>query len=358
MAKHIKVLIVDDSPLTRLLYTELLNSDSDIEVVGEASNPIEAEERIKQLKPNVITLDVKMPKMDGISFLEKMMKEKPMPVVMVSALTQKGAMATIKSLELGAVDYVSKPLERQKEEGLLALKDDLIRKVRIASQAKVRGVYKPKPNILKAPPVSLDTEKLIAIGASTGGVEALGRILSRIPNNFPPILIVQHMPKRFTESFANRLNTFCEIKVQEAADGMRIYSGNAYIAPGGKQFRVVRNKSGQYFCKIEGDERVSGHCPSVDVMFDSVADVTGGKGIGIILTGMGKDGAEGLLKMRSKGAMTIAQDEQSSVVYGMPKAAVMAKAVDIEVPLENIAEEILYCLTHPKIKDLGQENIY
>lgn len=355
MVKHIKVMIVDDSPLTRLLYTELLNSDTDIEVIGEAANPLEADEKIKQLKPSVITLDVKMPHMDGISFLEKLMKEHPMPVVMVSALTQKGAMATIKSLELGAVDYVSKPLERQKEEGLMALKDDLIRKVRIASQAKIRGIYKPQANVLKAPPISLDTEKLIAIGASTGGVEALGRILSRIPNNFPPIAIVQHMPKRFTESFAKRLNSFCEIRVQEAANGQRVYSGNAYIAPGGKQMRIAQDKGG-YYCIIEDGDRVSGHCPSVDVLFNSVADTVGRKAIGILLTGMGRDGADGLLKMHGLGATTIAQNEESCVVYGMPKAAVIAKAVDIEAPLEQIAQEILYCLTHPKAKDMEQEN--
>ena len=356
MAKHIKVLIVDDSPLTRLLYTELLNSDTDIEVIGEASNAMEAEERIKALKPTVVTLDVKMPKVDGLAFLEKLMKENPMPVVMVSALTQKGAMATIKALELGAIDYVSKPLQRQKEEGLMALKDDLIRKVRIASQAKVRGTVTTNPDTVKAPPIGLDTHKIVAIGASTGGVEALGKILSRIPTNFPPILIVQHMPKRFTESFAKRLNTLCEIKVHEAKDGQRIFSGNAYIAPGGLQLRIANDDNGDYYCKVEEGERVSGHCPSVDVLFDSVAEEVEEHAIGVILTGMGKDGSNGMLKMKQNGAQTIGQSEDSCVVYGMPKAAVNNNAVDTEVHLDDVAQEIVNCLiARRNKKDDSQE---
>lgn len=344
-SRKIKVLIVDDSALTRLLYTELLNSDSAIEVIGEAGDPYEAREKIKELNPDVLTLDIKMPKMDGISFLEKIMELRPMPVVMVSALTQKGASETIRCLELGAVDYVSKPLVKQNEEGLLELRSKLISKVKVASVAHVRNPGSGKPPLLKAPPISLNTEKVVAIGASTGGVEALGRILCRLPKNFPPILIVQHMPKFFTASFAKRLNSFCSIKVHEAEDGMRIHSGNAYIAPGGQHLQIARDRQG-YICRVKDGERVNGHVPSVDILFDSIANVVGSKAVGALLTGMGKDGAQGMLKLKKHGGKTIAQDEESCVVYGMPKAAMALKAVDVEAPLDYIAEEILIQISH------------
>lgn len=344
-SRKIKVLIVDDSALTRLLYTELLNSDPAIEVVGEASDPYEAREKIKELSPDVLTLDIKMPKMDGLSFLEKIMELRPMPVIMVSALTQKGATETIKCLELGAVDYVSKPLVKQSEEGLMDLRNKLVSKVKIASVAQVRNPGTGKPALLKAPPISLNTDKVVAIGASTGGVEALGRVLCRLPKNFPPILIVQHMPKFFTGSFAKRLNSFCEIMVHEAEDGMRITSGNAYIAPGGQHLQIASDRQG-YVCRVIDGEKVSGHAPSVDVLFESVANVVGSKAVGALLTGMGKDGAQGMLKLKKYGAKTIAQDEESCVVYGMPRAAMELKAVDVEAPLDFIAEEILIHICH------------
>lgn len=343
--RKIKVLIVDDSALTRLLYTELLNSDPAIEVIGEASDPYEARDKIRDLNPDVLTLDIKMPKMDGISFLEKVMELRPMPIVMVSALTQKGASETIRCLELGAVDYVSKPLVKQSEEGLMELRNKLVNKVKIASVAHVRNPGSAKPPLLKAPPISLNTEKVVAIGASTGGVEALGRILCRLPKNFPPILIVQHMPKFFTGSFAKRLSSFCEIDVHEAEEGMRIASGNAYIAPGGQHLQIARDREG-YVCKVKEGDKISGHAPSVDVLFESVAKVVGSKAVGALLTGMGKDGAEGMLKLKKHGAKTIAQDEESCVVYGMPKAAMALKAVDVEAPLDYIAEEILIHICH------------
>jgi len=341
MAQKIKVLIVDDSAVIREVFTELLSSDPSIIVIGTATDPYDAREKIKKLLPDVITLDIEMPHMDGISFLEKIMMLRPMPVIMASTLTQKGAEATIRALELGAVDYISKPVHEQSPETLAKLKSELIVKVKIAASAKIQSRTVTAPtNILPFTPNLKSSQKIIAIGSSTGGVEALRELLVRIPANCPPIIITQHMPEHFTESFAKRLNTLCQPTVQEITNNQQIFPGNIYIAPGGLQFELVRSSS-KLICKLYHGETVSGHCPSVDVMFGSVASIMKDKAIGVILTGMGKDGANGLLQMRQAGAYTIGQNEETCIVYGMPKVAKQLGAVIIEKPLSQIAEEIL-----------------
>ncbi len=340
--KKIKLLIVDDSALIRELFTRLLSTEEDIEVLDTAIDPMDAREKIKRLNPDVITLDIEMPKMDGLSFLEKIMALRPMPVIMVSTLTQKGASSTIKALELGAVDYVSKPLGEQTEGVLEALKQELAGKIRAAAGAKVRQhsrVQQAKPNILGFNPHS-SCKKIIAIGSSTGGVEALRDIFLTLPANCPPIVMTQHMPEQFTASFAARLNSLSAVEVAEATEGAKLKTGHAYLAPGGRHLSVIK-KGAEYFCKIEDGANVSGHKPSVDVLFKSVAETIGADAIGIILTGMGKDGAEGMLKMHEKGAYTIGQNQASCVVYGMPKAAFNIGAVDIELPLNEIAAHML-----------------
>jgi two-component system chemotaxis response regulator CheB len=349
MSKTIKVLIVDDSSVIRQMFSAILSEDPDIEVVGVAVDPYDAREKIKLLNPDVITLDIEMPKMDGLTFLEKIMTLRPMPVVMVSTLTQKGADSTIRALEIGAVDYVAKPLENDAENNFSLLRAELLTKVKSAGLAKVRAYN--KSSIDNATIINIPTEKiirrnLIAIGASTGGVEALREVLCRMPINSPPIVVVQHMPPKFTASFANRLNNICLVTVQEASDGQEIMPGNVYIAEGGKHLRV--NKHGKkYICSVKEGESVSGHCPSVDVMFASISENVGGDVVGVILTGMGKDGAAGMLKMKNAGAVNIGQNQETCVVYGMPKEAKANGAVDIEVPLIEISEAIIkLCLEY------------
>ena len=347
MKKKTRVLIVDDSALIRNLFTELLSADPDIDVIGTAHDPYDAREKIKQLNPDVITLDVEMPKMDGISFLEKIMTLRPMPVVMVSSLTQKGAETTLRALEIGAVDYISKPATQQTRNSLSALKDDLIIKVKTAAGARVRSNQHTSANhnvdeskILSFTPTSAANRRLIAIGSSTGGVEALREVITVLPQNSPPIVITQHMPETFTASFAARLNKICALTVQEARDSQKIAPGNVYIAPGGKHFEVV-TRGNDYVCKISDGPLVSGHRPSVDVLFRSVKNAVGNLAIGVLLTGMGKDGAAGLLEMKNSGAFTIGQNEATCVVYGMPKAAKTINAVMTELPLGKIPEEML-----------------
>ena len=342
--KKITVLIVDDSALIRKIFTEILSEHPQIEVIGTASDPLEAREKIKQLNPDVLTLDIEMPKMDGISFLEKIMALRPMPVIMVSTLTQKGAEATIRALEIGAVDYLAKPVSNHNHDTLGALKDELTSKVINAASAHFRSkIIAQSSTIIKFTPPISGNKKIIAIGASTGGVEALRDLFVRLPANCPPIVITQHMPEHFTKSFAARLDNISQLRVEEASNHARLKDGHAYIAPGGLHLKILR-LGADFVCKLEDSQSVSGHKPSVDVLFNSVAEAVGERAVGVILTGMGKDGAEGMLAMKKAGSYNIGQDEASCVVYGMPKVAYILGGVDIQAPLNKIAETMLrYC---------------
>jgi two-component system, chemotaxis family, protein-glutamate methylesterase/glutaminase len=347
----IKVLIVDDSALIRALLKEIINQESDMEVVGVASDPIIAREKIRALQPDVITLDIEMPRMDGLEFLEKLMRLHPLPVIMISTHTLEGSAATLRALELGAVDFIAKPKVdiQNKLETYARLITD---KIRIAAQANVHPLHgsstskpdvspkKVKPLAKKAPHKTKEHEKLIVIGASTGGTEAIKEILIRMPIDCPPILVVQHMPEGFTKSYAARLDTLSDIAVNEAVHGERIVAGHAYLAPGGSHFSIVRSGK-QYICQISDDEPVNYHRPSVDVLFNSVAAVVKDNAIGVILTGMGKDGAAGLKLLHDLGCKTYAQDKASCVVFGMPKEAIERGAVDEVLPLAEMAESIL-----------------
>ncbi|WP_428645125.1 protein-glutamate methylesterase/protein-glutamine glutaminase [Roseibium sp.] len=338
----VRVLIVDDSALIRKMLTEMLSRDPDIEVIGTAQDPYVAREKIKSLNPDVITLDIEMPKMDGIEFLKKIMKLRPMPVLMVSSLTQQGADATLHALEIGAVDYVAKPTQ-DLQHGLAEKCEEITSKVKAAAAARVQSRPGGKPariQRLSSAPGYRSTETVVAIGASTGGVEALTNVLTVLPPDSPAILVTQHMPASFTRSFARRLDGICAINVTEARDGVRVLPGHAYLAPGDQQLQLSRSGA-NYICRIGGQERVSGHCPSVDVLFRSVADCAGNNAIGVILTGMGKDGAKGLLAMRQAGARTLGQNEASSVVYGMPRVAQEIGAVEEQLSLSQIPRRIL-----------------
>jgi len=344
MAK-IRVLIIDDSALMRLLLTELLSQDPDIQVVGTAQDPYVAREKIKALNPDVLTLDVEMPRMDGLTFLEKLMAGHPMPVIMVSSLTEQGCQTTLRALELGAVDFITKPKIDLKE-GMEEIAQDLIAKIKVAAQSKVTrkavGSTGRSPAAVHALSAAMikTTDTIIAIGASTGGTEALKQVLEVLPSNTPPILVTQHMPERFTKTFADRLNSLCRISVKEAEDGDSVLPGHALIAPG--NFHMTLTRSGaRYTVRLNQDSPVNRHRPSVDVMFGSVAKFAGGNSIGVILTGMGGDGAKALLEMKRGGAFTIAQDEASCVVFGMPKEAIKLGAVDKVLPLTEIPAAIL-----------------
>lgn len=340
--KKIAVLIVDDSAFVRQVLSEILSSDPSIVVVGAAPDPMVAREMIKTLNPDVVTLDIEMPRMDGLAFLEKIMTLRPMPVIMISSLTQKGADAALRALEMGAVDFVAKPMIGLTE-GFAALRDEIIAKVKAAAGARVRTVSREKAVYAPFSPgvAYSSSEKLIAVGASTGGVEALQEFLTSFPPDSPAILVTQHMPALFTASFANRLNQCCAVSVRQATDGERVLPGHVYIAPGGLHLELARNGA-NYVCRLHEQPAVSGHRPSVDVLFRSVAKAAGANSVGIILTGMGKDGAAGLLEMRAAGASTIGQDEASCVVYGMPKAAHDCGATEIELPLSKISRQVLH----------------
>jgi two-component system chemotaxis response regulator CheB len=333
------VLVVDDSAVMRQLLTTLLSDDPEIEVVGTAADPHIARERIKALNPDVITLDVEMPHMDGLTFLRKIMTLRPTPVVMVSTLTQAGAEVTLEALEVGAVDFVAKPtVDLANAKSALAV--ELQAKVKTAARTRV-GVRRnlpaprtPRERIIRP------TEKIVAIGASTGGVEALKIVLMGLPADCPPILVTQHMPPRFTAAFAERLNRECPMKVSEATHDEPIEPGHVYIAPGSHHLELARH-SGHHICQISDGPPVSSHRPSVDVLLRSVAKVAGKKAVGVILTGMGKDGAEGLLDLRNAGAVTLGQDEESSLIYGMPRVAFERGAVMRQFPLTHMAEAIL-----------------
>ncbi|NVN84904.1 MAG: chemotaxis response regulator protein-glutamate methylesterase [Rhodopseudomonas sp.] len=338
----IRVLIVDDSAFVRQVLTQLLSSDPTIMVVGAAPDPIVARDMIKTLNPDVITLDIEMPRMDGLAFLEKIMSLRPMPVVMISSLTQKGADAAVRALAMGAVDYIAKPMVGLSE-GFEELRSEIIATIKMAAKAQVRVA-----SATRAPVAQLSSgqhysssEKVIAVGASTGGVEALQELLTAFPPDSPAILVTQHMPAAFTAGFANRLDQFCAVTVTQAKDGERVLPGHVYIAPGGFHLELARSGA-NYVCRVGDQEPVSGHRPSVDVLFRSVAKAAGANAVGIILTGMGADGALGLLEMRRAGASTIGQDEATCVVYGMPRAAMDCGAIEIELPIRKIAQQVLH----------------
>ncbi|HBT31452.1 MAG TPA: chemotaxis response regulator protein-glutamate methylesterase [Pusillimonas sp.] len=338
----IRVLCVDDSALVRGLMKEIINGQPDMEVVAVAPDPLVARDLIKQHNPDVLTLDVEMPRMDGLDFLERLMRLRPMPVVMVSSLTQRNSEVTIRALELGAVDFVTKP-KLGLRDGLVEYSDLIAEKIRVAAKSRP----KPRPAADKgdAPrrlsPVFSTTEKLIAIGASTGGTEAIRQVLMPMPANSPAILITQHMPAGFTRSFVQRLDNICAVSVHEAQDGERILPGHVYLAPGGVAHMKLARSGANYVVHLEETEPVNRHRPSVDVLFQSVAEVAGKNAVGALLTGMGKDGAQGMLAMRQAGATTFAQDEASCVVFGMPREALLIGATDQAVPLLKMSETLL-----------------
>jgi len=348
----IRVLVVDDSALMRKLLSELLNSDPEIEVVGTAMDAYMARDKIKKLQPDVLTLDVEMPRMDGLHFLSNLMRLRPMPVVMVSSLTEKGADVTMRALDLGAVDFVSKP-KVDFAHTLQDSADELKNKVKAAAIACVntlqRNASRPdvtsvhrSTSIRRIASVGssyLTTDKIIAIGASTGGTEAIKEVLIHLRADCPGVVITQHIPPIFSNSFAKRMDQCSPLTVYEAEDGQQILPGHAYIAPGDRHLTVVKDGS-RYRCKLDDSEAVNRHRPAVDVLFESVAKNASENAIGVILTGMGRDGAEGLKRMRDSGAMTIAQDEQSSVIWGMPHAAITAGGVDKVMALDLIAAKL------------------
>ena len=380
-AGKIRVVVVDDSALVRSILKTVIDAQPDMQCVGVAQDPYVAREIIRELNPDVITLDVEMPRMDGLDFLEKLMRLRPMPVVMVSTLTERGAETTLRALELGAIDFVAKP-RLGVAQGLQEMATEISEKIRIAARARVSrrtaaavpaagslagasasggvlnrsgaatglagvstaGVSTSAPGVgAKTMPTTysrVSTEKIIAIGSSTGGTEALREVLSVMPADCPAVMVTQHMPPGFTRSFADRLNGLCRMRVKEAEDNERVLPGHAYIAPGGRQMRVKRSGA-NYMVQIDDGPPVNRHKPSVDVLFRSVAEQVGKNAIGVMLTGMGRDGADAMRVMRDAGAWNLAQDEASCVVYGMPREAVAAGAIEEILPLGKIAEHIL-----------------
>lgn len=351
MAK-IRVVVVDDSALVRKLLSEIINRQKDMECVGTANDPLIARDVIRECNPDVITLDIEMPRMDGVEFLSRLMRLRPTPVVMISTLTEHGADITLKALELGAIDFVAKP-RIGLSDGLNQLSAQIVEKIRIAASAKIRRhVPTATGNTATAAasqsndsptPITIgrvSTEKLICIGASTGGTEAIKEVLLCMPANAPAIVITQHMPPGFTKSFAARLNGLCKITVKEASHGERILPGHAYIAPGGKQFRIDRSGA-NYICVVENGEPVNRHKPSVEVLFRSAALIAGRNAYAIMLTGMGADGAVAMKEMRDAGSYNYAQDEASCIVFGMPREAILLDAAQEVLPLTAIAPALL-----------------
>ena len=342
MAKT-RVLVIDDSALIRGVMREIINSQPDMEVIGQAPDPLTARDLIKALNPDVLTLDVEMPRMNGLEFLEKLMRLRPMPVVMVSSLTERGNEVTLKALELGAVDFVTKP-KVGVSDGLNDAANEIADKIRAAARARVRrhGLTASAPTAPR--PLSAQflntTEKLVCVGASTGGTEALKEFFMRMPASSPAVLVTQHMPETFTKSFAQRLNGLSAMTVKEAEHNERVLPGHAYIAPGHSHL-LVKKSGAYYYAELSQADPVNRHRPSVDVLFHSAAQVLGPNAVGVILTGMGKDGAQGLLAMRQAGAHTLAQDEATCVVFGMPKAALDLGAAMEMAPLPEIAARVL-----------------
>jgi two-component system chemotaxis response regulator CheB len=333
--KPVRVLVVDDSASMRALIAHKLSSDPMIQVVGQAADPLQARDAIKALNPDVMTLDVEMPKMSGIEFLEKVMRLRPLPVLMVSSLTERGASATIAAMEIGAIDCIAKPSGENPNTF-----DDLPAKVRMAAQARVGTRTPPAPRPTGAPVAGAPLNgRIVAIGASTGGVEAVLAILSSFPKLCPPTIVTLHLPSPFTKTFVQRLDRLCQPEVREATDGAPLTPGRVYVAPGTyTHLEVARGEPLR--CALRGGDPVSGHRPSVDALFLSIAKAAGPKSVGVILTGMGADGARGLLEMRKAGARTLGQDEATCVVYGMPKSAFQMGAVEKQSPLNRIAADI------------------
>ena len=338
--KPVRVLVIDDSALIRQLMTELLGSDPGIEVVGAAADPYIAREKIKALSPDVLTLDVEMPRMDGLTFLRNLMRLRPMPVVMLSTLTRAGAQVTFDALALGAVDFIAKP-SLDIARGMVEYAAQLAEKIKHAAQARVTPIAcKPASANYDGPIGYRTTERLLAIGASIGGTEAIRQVLSRMPADAPASIIVQHIPAAFSGPFAERLNRHSRMTVLEATDNQQLLSGHAYVAPGGRHLRVVRSGA-RWRCRLDEGAPVCRHRPSVDVLFESVAAHAGANASAALLTGMGNDGARGLLALRNAGAETFAQDRASSVVWGMPGAAVALGAASEVLPLDQIAHRLL-----------------
>jgi two-component system chemotaxis response regulator CheB len=346
--RKLKVLVVDDSALIRSLMKAIINREKDMECVGTAPDPMAAREMIKERDPDVLTLDVEMPKMDGLDFLERLMRWRPMPVLMISTLTEKGSEITIRSLELGAVDFISKP-KLGIADGMEESAAEITEKIRAVAQARVRKTPVAPATEEKfsadaiLPSVAgryFSTEKLIVVGASTGGTQAIKELLTRLPADAPGVLVTQHMPEHFTKSFADRLDTLCRISVKEAEHNERVLPGHAYIAPGNSHLLLTRSGA-NYVVKLDQGPLVNRHRPSVDVLFRSAANIAGANAIGIILTGMGKDGVQGLLEMRRAGSFTIAQDEATCVIFGMPKEAIAAGGVCEVLPLQDIARRTM-----------------
>jgi two-component system chemotaxis response regulator CheB len=354
MTSKTRVVVVDDSALVRSLLGEIINRQADMVCIGAAADPLVAREMIRELNPDVITLDVEMPRMDGIEFLSRLMRLRPMPVVMVSTLTERGAEVTLRALELGAVDFVAKP-KIGVSDGLALLADDICSKIRIAARAHLRraaaapaaappppsaapAVAAPRPSA--APLGRLSTEKIVFIGASTGGTEATKEVLVQLPADAPAVMITQHMPPGFTRSYATRLDGLCRIAVKEAVDGERVLPGHAYIAPGGLHLSVERSGA-NYLARVRDGEPVNRHKPSVEILFESAARVVGPNALGVMLTGMGGDGAKAMRLMRDAGSFNIAQDEASCVVFGMPREAIAAGAAHEVLPLQDIAARLI-----------------
>ena len=350
MSKKIRVVVVDDSALVRSLLSEIINRQHDMECIGTANDPLVAREMIRELNPDVITLDVEMPRMDGIDFLGRLMRLRPMPVVMISTLTEQGAEVTLRALELGAVDFVAKPRVGVAT-GLSDLAGQIVDKIRVAAVAQVRRASARDPAASavtsgnSATPAAgllgrLSTEKVIFIGASTGGTEAIKEILVHMPADSPAIVITQHMPAGFTTSFAARLNSLCQITVKEAVNGERILPGHAYIAPGGKQFHISRSGA-NYVAVVDDSPPVNRHKPSVEVLFKSAAAMVGRNAYGVMLTGMGADGATAMREMKDAGSYNYVQDEASCIVFGMPREAIAHGAADEVLPLNQIAPALV-----------------
>jgi two-component system chemotaxis response regulator CheB len=334
----IKVLVIDDSALIRSLLSEIIKQTPGMQLVGAAPDAFVAKDMVMKLQPDVITLDIEMPKVDGLTFLDRLMKARPTPVIMISTLTEKGADATIRAMELGAIDFIAKP-KLNVASGIADYQQEIVSKIKIAAKTKPK---KRTSSIASAAPVPIrysGTETVVGIGASTGGTEAIRQVLEVLSPAFPATVITQHMPPNFTKSFAQRLDTLCKINVHEAKDGERLLPGNAYIAPGDKHMEIVRSGA-DYLIKLNNGPLVSGHKPAVDVMFSSLAKVVGKNTVATVLTGMGKDGASGLLELSKAGAITMVQDEASCVVYGMPKAAFELGATKHVIPLDKMGKAL------------------